>query len=277
MRIGWNLTRRADQLRNADVIVVSPGKAGRTWLRVLVNKYLSLHFGVQFSIRNLHECNAVIPSITYKHWLWTHFRSASWSARLLGKFIIPDGILFDKKILVLLRDPRDVVVSGYFHSTTRATRRIDISLPEYIRHPRFGISNLVRIMNIVHDKLRGHPQCLTIKYEFLRTNTAVVLEQILAFIGISPINQAFVSQAVDFASLENMQRMERNGEFDRRILRPGDVNDPNSFKVRKGKVGGYAQHFNEVDLAYLEAAIASLNPAYGYQIPSQSRTYTVKG
>jgi hypothetical protein len=266
MIIRWNLTSRLARLKNADVIVVSPGKSGRTWLRVLVNKYLSLHYGVAFSIGNLHEENSAIPSVVYQHWLWSHFRAASWLDRLRGRHIIPEPILRRKKVILLVRDPRDGIVSVYFQGSKRAQegRKLHTSLSEFIRSPRHGIGEVVRILNLMYDRLKDHPRCLMVKYESMRKDTAGELTRVLRFLGIAEPDPGLVAEAVSFSAFENMKRMERNNEFTSRILRATDSSDPDSFKVRKGKVGGYRDHFDQHDLAYIESHLAGLNPAYGY-------------
>jgi hypothetical protein len=272
MIVSWNLTSRRARLNKADVIVISPVKSGRTWLRVMLNKYFSLHYGVAFSLQNLHEQNPDIPSIQYDHWLSLHFRSASWLERLLGRHIIPDAILRRKKVILLLRDPRDAIVSSFYQVSKRrhGKRKVSMTLSDYIRSPRLGIGKLVQILNLVHDKLQNHPQCILIRYETLRTNTNEELQRMLHFLGITQPDPQFVSEAISFANFQNMKRMEQNNEISGRVLRAGDPNDPNSFKVRKGIIGGYLSEFSDADLAYIEEQLALLHPYFGYTATSQT-------
>ena len=58
--------------------------------------------------------------------------------------------------------------------------------------------------------------------------------------------------------------MEAAGAFDSKILRPGDVRDPESFKVRRGKVGGYREYLSVEDQEYAAAALTQLDPRFGY-------------
>ena len=44
-----------------------------------------------------------------------------------------------------------------------------------------------------------------------------------------------------------MKEMERNTVFKKRILQPGDPADGESYKVRKGKVGGHREYLNGKD------------------------------
>jgi hypothetical protein len=274
MLVSWNLTSRRARLSRADVIVVSPAKAGRTWLRVLLNKYLSLHYGMPFAVGDLSERNPVVPSVVYTHWLWAHFGVPLWhswqavSKRLRGRYVIPPGILVRKKVILLIRDPRDVIVSAHFHATRRGSaetrKRVPASLADFIRSPHYGIGKAIWIMNLVHRRLSNHPRRLIVRYESLRADTFAELERILRFIGIAQPDHDQLRTAVEFADFENMRRMEQDKTVGARMLRPGDSSDPDSFKVRKGKVGGYADHLDPFDLAYVEEKIADLHPEYGY-------------
>ncbi len=62
-----------------------------------------------------------------------------------------------------------------------------------------------------------------------------------------------------------MKKMEAKNAFGSAILQARDVTDPNSFKVREGRVGGYVKHFGEADLMYLDEAIGHLDPFFGYR------------
>ena len=52
-----------------------------------------------------------------------------------------------------------------------------------------------------------------------------------------------------------MQQQEKQGVFARRYnkaLTPGDPENKESFKVRRGKVGGFKDYFSEQDLAFAD-------------------------
>jgi hypothetical protein len=61
-----------------------------------------------------------------------------------------------------------------------------------------------------------------------------------------------------------MQKLEAAGAFDSKILHPGDVRDPESFKVRRGKVGGYREYLSAEDQAFSASALAKLDGRFGY-------------
>ena len=58
-----------------------------------------------------------------------------------------------------------------------------------------------------------------------------------------------------------MKKMEASRQYDPQLLQPGDVSDPESYKVRKGKVGGYADYLASDDIEYATQAMAAARPA----------------
>ena len=51
-------------------------------------------------------------------------------------------------------------------------------------------------------------------------------------------------------------------------LRPGDRANPDSFKVRRGKVGGWRDYFDERQTLALDAMLAARPlPLFGYGAP----------
>jgi alcohol sulfotransferase len=80
-------------------------------------------------------------------------------------------------------------------------------------------------------------------------------------------NDAFLADTVEFASVENLRKKEQENYFWRSGSRvqAKDVNDPNTFKVRKAKVGGYRDYFDDDQVAELDAMVESrLDPVFGY-------------
>jgi hypothetical protein len=59
-----------------------------------------------------------------------------------------------------------------------------------------------------------------------------------------------------------MQKLESNGSFQTAILAPSDPTDKNSYKVRKGKIGGYKDELSNLDIEYVESATKKLDHYY---------------
>lgn len=265
MKIRWNLTPNRRKYKKADVLIFSVGKSGRTWLRVLLIKYISLKFGVPFKISEIYHPDPLIPSLFFSHEIWSHYADATWIQFLIGKNICPDRILLSKKVILMSRDPRDVVVSLYFQKTRRSKRKMDCSISDFIRDNRYGIDNIIKVMNLWDYKLLKHPRCLRISYERLKEDPVGEFNKVVTFVEEKGGDLQTLHKAISFADFENMRKLEASGYFNSNILKPRDPSDPDSFKVRKGKVGGYLDYFDASDLKYLGESMMALRKSYGYE------------
>jgi len=273
--VPWNLTSSRRSAENADIIVLSIGKSGRTWLRVILNKYLALHYDVAFSLENLTRVDSSIPSIYYSHEIWEFLMKASFREQALGKYLIPAGLISRKSVVVLYRDPRDVLVSRYFHKKKRSKRiASNQTIRDYLRSGRSGFDESIQVMNTWRRRLSGHPKVFWLSYEALQDDTRPRVSALLDFLGIVPVDSTQLDAAIQFASFDNMQEMERSGAFPEtsrdadvgsRILTPGDPDDVDSFKVREGKVGSHRNHLGAEELAVLNGKLCELDPFFGYR------------
>jgi hypothetical protein len=123
-------------------------------------------------------------------------------------------------------------------------------------------------MNDWRDRLEKHPACFWLSYEALKHDTLKTFLGVMRFLCPEGVNEDLARQAVVFAEFENMKKMEADGAFGSKIIRPGIPSDPDSFKVRKGKVGGYVKHFSSTDLQRLDREVAKLHPFFNYRVSS---------
>ncbi len=285
----WNLSRHARTFRAADAFVVSIQKAGRTWVRVFLSAY--------FEEWQRHGRQPAPPSLHYTHDLWEYFEKVPRRAdRLRGKWLIPPADAREKPKLLVARDPRDLMVSLYFHLTKRS-HRFRGSLSELLRDADLGVPRVVTIMNRWlqewADPLSAHadfPALETgalgarlhlLRYEDARRDPHAAFTGAVRFLlpTVEP-DLAALERALELSSFENMRRLETQtqsvGAESSRLLaragldrgdalRPADEADADSFKTRRGKVGGYVDYLSAEDLAYLDAQIATLDPRYGYE------------
>ena len=258
----WNVSKAAKRYARADAIVVSTPKSGRTWLRVFLCAYFCGLAGRPFSFDMLQR--DTVPRVAFTHDLWEHWYYARLKDRLRGKHLVPWRVSRDKPIILLVRDPRDVVVSLYFQ-VTRRDQRYHGSLVEMIRHQTFGIEPLVYVLNTWLATWGDRPGVKLIRYEDCRADPVRLFGEVLTFLGVRHIDTPSFADSIAFCSFENMQRMEATGKFATRILAPGDTHDAESFKVRRGIVQGYRDYFGSNDIRYLDSAIMCLDKRYGYR------------
>jgi hypothetical protein len=256
----------------ADVAIVSFGKSGRTWLRVLLWRYLARKNGyASDSISGFDEFRdrrAGVPVLFFTH------------DNYIKDFLGHDRkteVYRDLPVVLLVRDPRDTAVSQFFQWKHRMVSRKKVindyplddatSVHDFIAGGNAGIPKIISFMNQWADALDSMPKLLVVKYEDLRADTKGQLRRILEFIGEQPV-EADIEDAVTFASIDNMRRMETENAAKsgaHRSMKPGNADDPSSFKVRRGKVGGWRDYVTEEQANALDAQVReTLNPVYGY-------------
>ena len=110
------------RLDRADVAVVSFGKSGRTWLRVMVSRYYQLLHGIPEGVllgfENYHRRDAAIPKIFFTHDNYIK----DYTGELDSK-----ASFYDKKVVLLVRNNvfmnrLSVAVTSYELKTGRHRR-----------------------------------------------------------------------------------------------------------------------------------------------------------
>jgi hypothetical protein len=108
-----------------------------------------------------------------------------------------------------------------------------------------------------------------IRYEDLRADPRRTLPRITALMGES-FSEQEIAEAVAFGSFDNLQKLERQGFFRQGGLTLRDPKDPESFKVRRAKVGGFRDYFTEAQTAELDELVRTrLSPTFGYCRPAE--------
>ena len=97
------------EVKAADYVIVSPPKCGRTWVRTMLSRFFQHRYRLPgnelLGFDNYHRMNSAIPRIRFTHDRYVnHYTGNRGSKR----------DYYDKKVILLVRDPRDVVASNYF-------------------------------------------------------------------------------------------------------------------------------------------------------------------
>lgn len=232
------------------VYIISYPKSGRTWLRVLLGKALCDRFGLDkkwlLSTHILTRQAGILST------LFTHDSSdtgKSWTQLETDK-----SRYRNKKVVFLVRDPKDLIVSSYFHHTKRKNK-FNGTISEFIRSDGYGIRKIIGFYKIWFENQTLPKDFLLLRYENLHEDAASCLRSLLAFIEAPPMPEKIVSDAVEFSSFENMRKMEMSSNFQRTSMKPGDPGDESSYKVRQGKIGGYVNYLSEEDIEFLDRII----------------------
>jgi hypothetical protein len=237
-------------------------------LRAFLCAYFCKRFGLEFTLRPDRYHEQRIPRLIFSHDLFEHRTKGDRWDRFRGKYLVPRSELGRTKIILLARDPRDCFVSLYLQLTRRdpnAPRKFrHKTVSEMLRHKKFGVRAIINAMNCWINEFSGRDHFTLVRYEAVRASPSEHFRDLLAVLGETEPDATIFQEALEFSRFENMQKLEAAGAFDSNILHPGDVRDPESFKVRRGKVGGYREYLSVEDQQYAAAALMELDPRFGY-------------
>ena len=89
----------------------------------------------------------------------------------------------------------------------------------------------------------------------MHKNPGEVLVRAIKFLGCDEVDEYIIRKAVEFASFNNMRKMKKDGFFKSGAMRPANINDDESYKFRRGIVGGYEYYLSEWDVKYIDQVI----------------------
>jgi hypothetical protein len=239
---------------SADAFLASYPKSGRTWFRFILANYLNEAAQLGLTL-DLHNMFAVLPNFDLDRVRGIPaFRGA-------GKPQMPRVLVThqpyrrllcrNRPIVFMVRDPRDVMVSSYFHAT-RHKHRFTGDLAAFLRDQRQGLPHLIAYLNGWAAGLLRHPHHV-VTYERLSTEPEVVTGETFVFLGV-PVDDGLVRRAVAASGFDAMRALEVAGGIPAHDY---DRSDNDSLRMRRGKIGGYADYMAPDDIAWLQASCAA--------------------
>jgi hypothetical protein len=283
----WRVAARRKGLANlevakaqrASVLIIGHPKSGNTWLKAMISRLYQVRHGLAANeLINTDELALKIPEIPRLAASngWYSYEGAIGEALAAGG---ADNPLRHKPVLLIARNPLDIAVSWYFQFTKRQSKhkqelinhsiahpidRNTVEMWEFVRHSDIGLPSLIEFLNTWARNLEELEHSQMIRYEDLRGKTAQTLRQVIDLMG-ETFSDEDIAGAVEWGSFDNLRKLESNGFFKRGGMTLRNPDDPNSFKVRRGKVGGYRDYFSPEQAAELETLMTdSLLPVFGY-------------
>lgn len=217
-------------------VLISYPKSGRTWLRYIFNL---MSLDVVFS----------------------HAGHGTGGSHNIGRaFAGCKKTVLGRKTLFLHRNVLDTCVSYYFqiHRTDLVPGAFDFErkvdrlsrehrLPprdigEFVCHPIWGVENICRFNRAWLDYFSGRPDSLIVSYDQIRADPETHLPALLDFVGAPEYH---LEEVVKRSSFETMRTLELTGANEGLRLYGMRQGDPESLKLRKGRVRGYVQYLTK--------------------------------
>jgi len=263
----------------AGLIIIGHPKSGNTWLKAMISRLYQLRYDLPESkLINTDEFSRKYPDIPRLAATNGYYSYEGEVGKLLGPGA-PDNPLRHKPVLFLARNPIDIAVSWYHQFTKRQSRakqelinhfiehpidRRTVDMWDFVRHSDIGLPCLIEYENHWAQAVQKLDHGLLVKYEDLRAEPVPALLRVTQLMG-ADFSEEDVRAAVEWGSFENLQKLETSGTFRQGGMKLVNADDPSTYKVRRGKVGGYREDFSPAQVAELEALVRErIDPALGY-------------
>jgi len=251
-----------------DVFLVSYPKSGNTWARFLVANLVYPEKAPDFS-----NINDLLPD------------PEGMSKRNLDRAarprILKSHNCFDprfQKVIYVVRDPRDVVLSEYYYDIKRRALAEDYPLQQFVS--RFVRGELNHPYGTWGENAaswfytrRGDPRFLLVRYEGLQSQAMEEMARIASFLGI-PADRERLAFAIKQSSANRMRELEKKQAHLWSSTR--ETRKDKAF-VRSAKAGGWKAELSEASIAEIESAWGGPMRDMSYELALSSLVHAGMG
>ncbi len=256
--LGLDLAGRNYTVYPDDTFLVSYPKSGNTWVRFLLANLIHPNETVGFA-----NINRLLPApgVLSKRFLKTLPRP-----RIL-KSHEPFDARF-RKVIYLVRDPRDVAVSEYHFDLKKRYIAADMTLEQFIKPFLAGETSSYgswweHVASWVGTR-HGNPRFLLARYEDLLADPVAETAKIAEFLGIAADAER-IKSAVERSSADRMRKLEKE-DADKWT---GTKNTRQEIPfVRAAKSGGWKESLPPHSVGEIEVAWSPLMNFLGYELQS---------
>jgi hypothetical protein len=246
-------------IRPDDTFVVSYGKSGTTWTSFLIANLVHPDTAVTFG--NINEL-ILDPDAIPKRRL----------VRIPGPRVLKSHYCFEPRyprVIYIVRDPRDVVVSQFHMNRKRNAIADDYPMEKFVTRFVAGQTSVFPGSWGEHAggwlaARLGRPDFLLVRYEDMLSDTVRELGRIAAFLKIDQ-NPERIARAVELSSADKMRQIEKTSAHLWTTTKGTRQDIP---FVRSAKSAGWRSSLPMSSVAEIEVAWGSLMRWLGYELSS---------
>ena len=260
--LGKDIVEREFGIYPDDTFLVSYPRSGNTWTRFLLANLI--HPDKAVTLQDIEYIIPDTPGVSKK------FLKSIPRPRLLKSHQYFDPRY--KKVIYIVRDPRDVALSH--HRDARKYGRIDDDYPidrwvtAFVAGEVSGLGSWAENVLSWLTTRYSNPAFLLLRYEDMKAETARELARVASFLGIDATPER-LAQAVERSSADRMRKLEKT-EGDAWVMtKKGRKDVP---FVGAAKVGGWTGNLSEKSVLEIESAWGPLMKALGYDLTRHSCT-----
>ena len=235
------------ETKKQDVFIAGFPKSGNTWMQNLIAGVL---FGINTEYLPDRLTQELVPDIHYKKYYKRYLNSMCFKTHNLPQKKY-------KKVIYLVRDPRDVMVS-FYHFKKNLGLQVDIE--RMIRESSGDLNNWkIHVMEWQKNPFKAEK--IIIRYEDLVINPIGELKRITEFLNISRDSEELL-RSINGNSFENMRKKENVLGLDNELNKV--IQESGSSFFRKGKVGNYKEELSIDLIKTIESKVHNELGYYGY-------------
>ena len=239
-------TRSIIEIKAIDSLLVGYPKTGSTWIRYFL--YSLLRQRQDNLEQTIDAMNAAMPEFANKSffepWLFAE------TSRIIKTHQLGLPFLKNKHAALVVRDPRDIVVSYFHYASGLKSSEFSGSISDILRHPKMGVDSFFKH----YESWRGSVG-LVLRYEDLKDDPFLGFTQLAKFFGIERSDDE-IRASIEVANFLNMQVAQEKSSNLKAEFKEG-----HQF-VRSGKKEQWRELFSEEDIAYYE----SLRAMYSFDL-----------
>lgn len=210
-----------DQTRPEDIFVVGYPKSGNTWMQYLI---AGLIFGMDIRLVPDALVLTVVPDVHFVRYYRRYLSQTFFKTHDLPR-------PYHRRVVYLVRDGRDVMVSYLHHLTALAGQVPDLQNIVATGEGLFPSRWHEHVESWLANPYGA--ELITISYEALKKNTGAELQRLCEFAGLQR-NRELLEMVASTCSFNSMREKEQKQGWDERTIWPKDK----AF-VRRGVVGSF--------------------------------------